>query len=65
MISYTVHMEPLDMIGNTPLLKLNNLAPEGIEIYAKMESENLTGSVKARTALSMILAAESSGLESN
>lgn len=61
MISYTVLMEPLDMIGNTPLLKLNNLAPEGIEIYAKMESENLTGSIKARPALSMILAAEKSG----
>jgi len=51
---------PLSLIGNTPLVKLAKIAPPGVEIYAKMESENLTGSIKARTALSMIEAAEAS-----
>jgi cysteine synthase B len=54
-------VNPLDLIGNTPLVKLNNISPEGVEIYAKMESENLTGSIKARPALNMVLQAEKSG----
>jgi cysteine synthase len=54
--------DPLDMIGNTPLLRLKNIEPEGVELYAKMESENLSGSIKARTALAMIDDAEKRGL---
>lgn len=52
----------LDLIGNTPLLKLNNLPlPPGVEIYAKAEWANPGGSVKDRAALNMILAGERSG----
>jgi cysteine synthase B len=51
-------------VGNTPLLRLRNLAralPAGVEVYAKAEHLNPGGSVKDRPALSMILAGERSG----
>ncbi|MEP7339202.1 MAG: cysteine synthase family protein [Acidobacteriota bacterium] len=52
-----------DLIGNTPLLRLNNLNPNPkIEIYAKAEWANPGGSVKDRPALKMITEAEASGL---
>jgi cysteine synthase B len=52
----------LDAIGNTPLVRLNNFSPKaGVEIYAKLEGANPTGSVKDRIALHMIRAAEESG----
>ena len=53
-----------DLIGRTPLLKLNNYAAEkGIEadIYAKLEYFNPAGSVKDRIAKAMIDDAEQSG----
>lgn len=45
---------PLDLIGNTPLLRLTNAAaelPAGVEVHAKAEWYNLGGSVKDRPAL--------------
>lgn len=53
----------LDDIGNTPLIKINNLTKDlpGIEIYAKAEWKNSGGSVKSRPALQMIEDAEKSG----
>jgi cysteine synthase B len=52
-----------DLIGNTPLLRLNNLNPNPqVEIYAKAEWANPGGSVKDRPALKMITEAESAGL---
>jgi cysteine synthase B len=52
----------LDLIGNTPLLKLNNLtASSRVEIYAKAEWANPGGSVKDRPALNMILDGERTG----
>lgn len=52
-----------DLIGNTPLLRLNNLNPNPrVEIYAKAEWANPGGSVKDRPALKMIREAEASGL---
>jgi len=51
-----------DLIGNTPLLRLNNLNPNPqVEIYAKAEWANPGGSVKDRPALKMIREAERSG----
>ncbi|MBV8396716.1 MAG: cysteine synthase family protein [Actinobacteria bacterium] len=47
----------LDLIGNTPLVELGHLSPPGVSIYAKLEGENPTGSVKDRVALSMVDAA--------
>jgi cysteine synthase B len=52
-----------DLIGSTPLLRLNNLNPNPkVEIYAKAEWANPGGSVKDRPALKMIREAERSGV---
>jgi [CysO sulfur-carrier protein]-thiocarboxylate-dependent cysteine synthase len=49
----------LELVGNTPLVELQ---PVGrVRLYAKLESENPTGSIKDRVAKSMIDAAEASG----
>jgi [CysO sulfur-carrier protein]-thiocarboxylate-dependent cysteine synthase len=47
----------LDLIGNTPLVALDHLSPEGVTIYAKLEAQNPTGSIKDRVALAMVDAA--------
>jgi cysteine synthase A len=53
----------LALIGNTPLVRLSHVTPEGsAEILGKMESLNPGGSVKDRIALAMIEAAEEQGL---
>ena len=51
----------LETIGNTPLVRLNKLAPDHVNLYVKVESFNPMGSVKDRLALSVIEAAERSG----
>lgn len=51
----------LDTIGNTPIVKLQRLAPKGVEIHVKVESFNPGGSVKDRLALAIVLDAEKSG----
>jgi cysteine synthase B len=52
----------LDTIGNTPLVRLQRFSPRpGVNIYAKLEGQNPTGSVKDRIAIYMIRAAEASG----
>jgi len=51
----------LKTIGNTPVIKINKLAPEGINLYVKVESFNPMGSVKDRLAIGVIEAAEQSG----
>src|SRR4030065_954185 len=52
----------LDTIGNTPLVRLRQMSPKpGVEIYAKLEGHNPTGSLKDRIALYLIRAAEESG----
>jgi len=53
----------LDLVGNTPLVRLSRVVPEGsAEILGKMESLNPAGSVKDRIALSMVDAAEQEGV---
>ena len=55
----------LDLIGNTPLVRLRRLereVPPGIELYAKAEWKNPGGSVKDRAALRMVLEGERAGL---
>jgi cysteine synthase len=50
-------------VGNTPLIGLPRLSPApNVRLWAKMEDRNPTGSIKDRTALSMIEAAERDGL---
>src|SRR6478609_1246675 len=52
----------LDLVGDTPLVELTRLAPRSsVQIYAKLEGANPTGSIKDRVALAMIEAAEASG----
>src|SRR5436309_10998978 len=52
----------LDLIGQTPLIRLNRVVPEGAAaVYGKVEARNPGGSVKDRPALSMIEAAERDG----
>jgi len=50
-----------DLIGNTPLVKINKLNEGGATVYVKLESFNPLHSVKDRIALSMIEAAEQEG----
>ncbi|KDE89964.1 cysteine synthase A [Stenotrophomonas maltophilia] len=52
----------LDTAGNTPIVKLQRLAPPQVSVYAKVESFNPGGSVKDRLALAIILDAEARGL---
>lgn len=57
-----VHENVLDLIGRTPLVALSHLpVPDGVRLYAKLEGQNPTGSVKDRVALAMLRAAEASG----
>jgi cysteine synthase A len=50
-----------DLIGNTPLVKINRINEGGAEVYVKLESFNPLHSVKDRIALAMIEAAEKDG----
>lgn len=52
----------LETIGDTPLVELPRLAPHpGVRLYAKLEGQNPTGSIKDRVAKAMIEAAEATG----
>ena len=57
----TIHDNILGTIGNTPIVKINKLAPANVNIYAKIEAFNPMGSVKDRLALGIIEDAEKSG----
>ena len=53
----------LEAVGNTPLVRLNRMPEEdSAEILVKVESLNVGGSIKTRTALNMLLQAEKEGL---
>lgn len=52
----------LELVGNTPLVKVNPSLTKGKQILAKLEMFNPAGSVKDRIALNMIVAAEREGL---
>ena len=52
----------LDLVGQTPLVELPRISPKPVvRIYAKLEGQNPTGSIKDRVAKAMIEAAEASG----
>lgn len=57
-----IHDSILDTIGRTPVVRLHRIAPDHVELYAKVESFNPGGSVKDRLALAIILDAEAKGL---
>ena len=53
----------LEAVGNTPVIRLNHMtSPEDAQILVKFEGLNVGGSIKTRTALNMILDAESKGI---
>src|SRR5829696_3008477 len=51
----------LDAIGDTPLVGMPSLSPPGVRLWAKLEGQNPTGSLKDRIAKAMVEAAEASG----
>ncbi len=51
----------LGTVGNTPEVRINRLAPAGVDLYVKIEAFNPLGSVKDRLALGVIEAAEKDG----
>ena len=51
----------LETIGNTPVVRINKLAPEGVDLFVKVEAFNPMASVKDRMALSVIERAERDG----
>ena len=51
----------LDTVGDTPVIRVNNLSPDGIRLYVKAEAFNPGASIKDRLALNIIEAAENSG----
>ncbi len=51
----------LDTVGDTPVVRINNLAPQGVRVYVKAEFFNPAASVKDRLALNIIEAAERAG----
>ena len=51
----------LGTVGNTPVVRINRLAPAGVNLFVKLESFNPLGSVKDRLALGVIEEAEQSG----
>lgn len=51
----------LDTVGDTPVVRINRIAPKGVTVYVKFEAFNPAGSVKDRLALNIIEAAEREG----
>src|SRR6201985_3207802 len=51
----------LGTVGNTPVVRINHLAPEGVNLFVKIEAFNPLGSVKDRLALGVIEDAERRG----
>src|SRR5690349_11050692 len=48
-------------VGRTPVVRVNRLAPDGVNLFVKIEAFNPLGSVKDRLALGVIEAAEQAG----
>src|SRR6204780_1582485 len=51
----------LETVGNTPVVRINKLAPAGVDLFVKVEAFNPLGSVKDRLALGVIEDAERTG----
>lgn len=56
-----VYNNLVELVGNTPIVKLNKVVPEGANVLVKLESFNPGGSIKDRIAKNMIEEAEASG----
>ena len=60
--SIMIYTSILNTVGNTPAIKITNLAPDDINLYVKAEYFNPASSVKDRLALSIINEAEKQGI---
>src|SRR5688572_18203509 len=59
--SQMIYDSILDTIGNTPIVRLNRMAPANVEMYVKIEAFNPMASVKDRLAIAIIKDAEKRG----
>ena len=57
----TLYNNITEVVGNTPLVRLNRITPGGAHVYAKLEFYNPTSTVKDRIGIAMVDAAEASG----
>ncbi|MDC8012022.1 cysteine synthase A [Tahibacter soli] len=57
-----IYANILETVGRTPIVRINRLAPAGVEMYVKLEAFNPMSSVKDRLALAIVLDAEAKGL---
>lgn len=57
----TIYGNILETVGNTPIVKLDKIGPQAVNLFAKIEAFNPMGSVKDRLALGVIEQAEASG----
>ena len=57
----TIPIDVSELVGRTPLVRFSRMAPEGVELYGKLEAFNPGGSVKDRIGVAMIEAAEREG----
>lgn len=57
-----IHNSILETIGNTPIIRINRLAPKNVSMYVKAEFFNPLASVKDRLAFAIINDAEQKGL---
>jgi cysteine synthase A len=56
-----IYNDILETIGRTPVVRINRIAPDNVQMYAKVESFNPGASVKDRLALAIINDAEQRG----
>ncbi len=56
-----IYQNILETIGRTPIVRINKLAPKGVDMYVKVEAFNPMSSVKDRLAIGIILDAEAKG----
>ena len=56
-----IYQNILETIGHTPVVRINKLAPQGVEMYVKVEAFNPMSSIKDRLAIGIILDAEAKG----
>ena len=56
-----IYPDIIDTVGNTPVIRINRLAPQGIDMFVKAEAFNPLSSVKDRLAKGIILDAEAKG----
>src|SRR4249920_2449708 len=56
-----IYQNILETIGRTPIVRINNLAPKGVDMYVKIEAFNPMSSVKDRLAVGIVLDAEAKG----